>query len=68
MADAGLVRTYYFDAAAAREQDREDREARKPSMVREDKKLDTKNIENLEDLREWVKSMGLDEEGYINDS
>ena len=36
LADAGYVRSYYFDAAAAREQDRKDREARKPSMVKED--------------------------------
>jgi hypothetical protein len=40
LADAGYVRSYYFDAAAAREQDRKDREARKPSMVKEDQKYD----------------------------
>ena len=36
--EAGYVRTHYFDAASAREQDRKDRLARKPAMVREDRK------------------------------
>ena len=42
LADAGYVRTYYFDAASAREQDRKDREARKPAMVKEDQKYETR--------------------------
>lgn len=38
LADAGYVRTHHFDAVAAREKDRQDRLARKPAMVREDRK------------------------------
>jgi len=73
LAEAGYVRTYYFDAASAREQDRKDRLARKPSMVREDQvKVNEIMPEYLASLRpseklERIKSM-LDEEGYINDA
>ena len=38
LADAGYIRTHHFDAASAREKDRKDRLARKPAMVREDRK------------------------------
>jgi len=73
LAEAGYVRTHYFDAASAREQDRKDRLARKPSMVREDQvKVNEIMPEYLASLRpseklERIKSM-LDEEGYINDA
>ena len=77
LADAGYVRTYYFDAASAREQDRKDREARKPSMVREDQEQEVQIVNEImpeylaslrsEEKLEWIKSR-LDEEGYINDT
>ena len=77
LADAGYVRTYFFDAASAREQDRKDREARKPSMVREDQEQEVQIVNEImpeylaslrsEEKLEWIKSR-LDEEGYINDT
>lgn len=59
LADAGYVRTYWFDAVKAREQDRIDREARKPSMVKEDQAVN----EIMERLRSPAKL-----EGYIDDA
>ena len=42
LAEAGYIRTYHFDVASAREKDRKDRLARKPAMVREDRKYDAR--------------------------
>tara|TARA_R100001086_G_scaffold115082_1_gene58769 strand:+ start:3850 stop:4248 length:399 start_codon:yes stop_codon:yes gene_type:complete len=77
LADAGYVRTYWFDAVAAREQDRKDREARKPSMVREDQEQEVQIVNEImpeylaslrtEEKLEWIKSR-IDDEGYINDT
>jgi len=38
LTERGFVNSYFFDAKEAREQDQKDREARKPSMVKEDQR------------------------------